>query len=548
MKVRKFTQLVISVVLVLFVWISCVKEELDLENVSRQIELNPNFYAPIVKGSLTCSDMFEDKFTDSTLILKGDSINFYLKEDSIFLFDIRDFIEMPNQGSYHYDIEQLSDTVFASEGVYELEQVETFSMVFPNNMQVDSMFLNTGTLHLDMNSTFSSLGAIQITIPSLFINNRMFDSVFSFTRTTDVYGRIHEIPLTNAKIIVDNSTGSPFVEMHFKVVQPVSKDESIGAHTITNLDITFMELNDFEYVFGYAGDMVYDHDTIIDTELEVLEGISGTFAITNPKIKLNYTHTFGFPVGFDLEINGVFDGGNKVVLQPSTEVLKFSPDYKNPLTKDQIVFNRVNISNIDEFLVFPPPVQVGYIANAAANPGSFTGLNYALGDSKFILGMEVEIPLEFRANLTLRDTLNLDLGFEDSDDEIDYVEYARLNYQIRNEFPINFDASIILYDSINDIKYDTIDLNEGDEGLITAAPVDANGISIINQVEELRGSILLTKDEIYNLLNNANKIILVAKISSTDPLNVPSVKILNYYKFNFKTFLECEILYKGSLK
>jgi hypothetical protein len=527
---------------------SCVKEELDFKKVSNQVKFNPELYTPVIKGSLTWYDFFKDRFEDSTLISKEGSIYLYLKEDTIYHYDIHDFVNIPDQGPVHYVLTSPPiDIIYPDNAVFELDQTESFPLNFPSHIRVDSMYLNSGYMKLELNSNFSTLGAIRITIPSLIINNTVFDTLINFSRPSGLYEQVHYFPLDPSKLIVDNTVeGTPTFDIFFKIIQEVSAGEIIYANSAANMNLSFINLNEFYHFFGYAGDTSFTRETVADISWGTLSGISGTFAVTNPKIYFNYSHSFGFPIGFDLRVRSVFDDGKSVMLRPSENFIVFSPDYKNPFVSERLVFDRQNVSNMDSFLVFPPPTQLIYTSTARANPNSNTGvLNYASGDSKFTMGIEVEIPLELRANLNLRDTLSLDLG--DLQD-VDYIEYARLHYRIRNEFPIGFNASLILWDSIQNVHYDTLRLNETGNNFINAAPVDANGVSILNQVEEVRGSLYLDKQKINNMLTRANKVILIAKITSYDPSNVPSVKILDHYKFNLKTYLECEILYEGSLK
>jgi hypothetical protein len=166
--------------------------------------------------------------------------------------------------------------------------------------------------------------------------------------------------------------------------------------------------------------------------------------------------------------------------------------------------------------------------------------------------MEVEVPLEFRANLQFRDTFNLDLDIGDEEDEIDYIEYAGLTYSFRNEFPVNLDADIILHDSITNTNLDTIKLNESEEDyFLTAAPVDQDGLTSMDEVIDVTGELILDQNQIDNFLNDANKIIVLAKFISYGAnvgINdvstaVRSVKIMKNYALDFRFNLDTKIHY-----
>ena len=106
---------------------------------------------------------------------------------------------------------------------------------------------------------------------------------------------------------------------------------------------------------------------------------------------------------------------------------------------------------------------------------------------------------------------------------------------------------MILYDSINNINLDTLLLNNrGNNFLLTAAPVDENGITIRDQVAEVPGEMELNQEEIDNLINKATKVIIIGEMSSYNPQTVSSVKILSTYSLSFKFNIETKIHYQGS--
>jgi hypothetical protein len=525
-----------------------MKDKLDFDKMSTQVEYNPGLHAPIIKGSLSVRDLYDEDSEDSVLVFDGDSIYLYLTMDSIFTFDMRDFIEIQDQDPQNYTIESPDfDLIFPFSQLYTIDNSETFKFSFENNMRIDSLLVNTGVISIEVSSNFSTNGALRVTCPSLYMNNSVFETIIPFSRPSGDYHGIHNIPIENGKIVFDNSDpDSSMISIDFQVFMAVNAGDTIKANSYANINFSIHDIDNFESAFGYLGDYTFNHDTIIETELDEIEGLSGTFAITNPKINLEYTHTFGLPIGFDVDIKGYFDDGDSVVLQPGQQDILASPDYQNPEVNGKLSFSRSNISNIDQLLVFPPPVEIGYNATIMSNPdGDTSANNFVLGNSELLIGMEVEIPLEFRADLQIRDTLKFEI---DDSEEAEYIEYANLHYRFRNEFPLDIDAILILYDSINLVNIDTIKLNEQSGYLfLNAAPVDADGLTILEQVLEIPGVVSLGQDEINAIFNEANKVIIVGSFRSYDPENVSSVKLLDSYKLDFKFNLETKLYYKGSL-
>jgi hypothetical protein len=519
--------LLLFIMLVLFG--SCMKDKLDFEKVSNRIEYNPHFNAPLIKGSFSIEDLVSEEDEDSVLVFRGDTVIFFLRMDSIFMLDVLDLINIPEQSPVIYYMPEGAVAMdIPAEELDTIEQQEQYEILLENNVRIDSIFLSSGDLNIDVTSTFNIDGVLRINIPSINVNNIEFDEYVPLSARTN--GEFHTnatFPLENAVLVPENSiTGRSYFDINFTIYIDAEAGDTIEAGSQAEIIFTIEGLEDFETVFGYAGEKVFARDTVIAIDLGTLEGVSGTFAITNPKINLNYVHTFGMPIGFNMKVKGFFEDGDSVILDRGMDTMNVSLDYLSPEASGVTVFDRSNTSNIDEFLVFPAQDEVGYNLSIVANPGKDTTIsNFVLYSSEIIYNMEVEIPLEFRADLQFRDTLKFDLS-EDTVEEIDYVEYARLYYIFRNEFPVNIEPYLVLYDSITDIKIDTILLNEtGDNYFLNAAPVDSEGITIIEQVREYEGMIELDEDKIYKLLNEANKLIIAGAFSSYDPDNVSSVQI-----------------------
>ncbi len=529
---------------------SCVKEELDFDKLSSQVEYKPGIYTPLVKGSFTIRDLFREDSEDTVVHFNGDSIYLLLNLDSILALNVADFVNIPDQGTQVYQLESgPTDIIYPLDDIYINEQIENLDLSFESTMQVDSIFTNSGYVRLEIASNYSSDGYFEITSPNLLLNDQPIDTIFTLSRVSGDYHMIHDIPLRNAKIIFDNSNpDTSKFNFTLRVVVVVNGPDTIKANSFANVSMSINDINDFEVIFGYAGDSTFSSDTILETNLGDIQGLSGMFAITNPRIYLDYDHTFGFPMGIDLNIKGIFEDNDSVVLLPGLQMIPNAADYRNPETSGRLTFGRNNLSNIDQFLVFPPPVQIGTRAAIMANPDGDTGIpNFILGNSYINVNLDVEIPLEFRADLEFRDTVKIDLKDVEIT-ETQYIEYARLYYWFRNEFPLNIDGYIILYDSIADVTYDTIQFNDLSNRLfIEAAPVDANGITIMDQVTESRGLIDLNRNEIDNLINVANNMIVIGKLSSYNVGTVSSVKLLDYYSFNFRFNLDTKAYYRGSL-
>ncbi len=551
-RINLITNLLIILAAGVFVWQSCVRDELDFEKISGTVDYDPQLHAPLIRGSFSIADIYDAQDEDSVIVIRGDTVVLYIRQDTIDEFTVSDFVDIPDQGAQLYHLESPSfDIPFMQDSVYTLEKPDSFQISLEHNMRLDSLLTNTGTLVMEISSNFSTVGALRIQSPSLLFNDEAFDTTIQLSRASGDYYQIHYKPLTNAKIVVDNSNPDySKLEVTFTVIQAVQAGDIIAANSFTDIDFSIRDLEDFESIFGYAGDTTFTQDTVVEVDAgDLLSGLSGEFAATNPRIHINYIHSIGIPVGFDMKIKGIFEDGDSVVLEPERQNILISEDYLNPDITSGFSFNRENITNFDQLFAFPLPDSIGYHITVISNPEGDQGFqNYLHGDSKLLFGMDLEIPLEFRADLQFRDTFKIDI---EDNDEVGYIEYANLHYRFRNEFPLDIGVKLVLLDSMdNNRVIDTIYLtNQGNQLLLNAAPVDEKGITIRDQVMEIPGMMELNQDQIINLFNVANKVILIGELKADNPLMevYHAVKILSSYKLDFKFGIETKIHYQGSM-
>ncbi|MBN2349360.1 MAG: hypothetical protein JXJ22_11005 [Bacteroidales bacterium] len=521
---------------------ACMKDQLDLENISNEIELNPSLAAPIVKGEFTIKDLFSDN-EDSVFVFEGDSIKIVFRQDSIFSFNFNDFTSIPDQGSTDINFTfPLYIPALMPDSVY-LDSTVVYELALEDKMRLDSALISGGAIRFEVNSSFRHSGKLIISSDSILVNGEPFNETIQISTTSGDFHEITYFDLNPAALIFShpqyNISG---INFKYRLVFYKNPGEGITAGDNLNINITVEDLDNFDAIFGYAGDLTYNYDTIIETDLGDISGLTGDLNITNPTIRFKYDHSFGLPLGFDLKIMGIYEDTDTVKLEPGMQYINASDDYRNPDINGSITFSRSNIPNIDDLLKFPTPIEIGFDGTILANPeGDTTVSNFVLDDSQITVGIDIEVPFEFRADIQFRDTFNLSI---DDIDAAEYIESADLHYWFTNEFPVNIGATIFLYDSISSTVLDTIRLNDiGDNLLLTAAPVDSDGITIIDEVVEQTGKITLTNDEINNLVFNTNKIIVVGEFSSID--TAPYVTILNTYKIKFKFGIEARAHYEG---
>lgn len=532
----------------MFAIFSCKKDEFSFDDLSRHIDIDYGLAAPLIVGSFSLSDL-TDAQDDSILVINGDTVKLYIRSDSILNLGVDDFLNIPEQDVVPYyispeadiDVSLMPDNFI----ITELIKDTAYTVDLENGVRLDSVVLNEAYITLYADNTFRHSADLIISSDNIkdAFGNSLNETVFvgSGSVTNE------QIDISGRKVIFDRDANwNTQIALNFTPVFYKNPSfNTVDADNSISLEFGFDGLNDFQALFGFVGFLDTGYDTTLSFEIENLYNLTGSFNATNPKLILEYDHSVGIKLDADFLFNAFHSDGPDVIIDPPNTTLVYSDDYLNPYSEGTIEYTNATVTNLDELIAFPVPDSVGLTAAVLTNVGldSTTAQNFVNDDSEFNLSFEIELPLEFSADLTYKDTVSLP-GFEDIE-ELVYIDYANLHYWFTNEFPLGFDIKVYLYDSASVEVVDTIFLNDVGEFFLTPAPVDEDGVVIQEQVQELHGVANLDSDQTDNLIRNASHMIIEAKIQTYE---VASVKILSYYELLFQFGLEMKGRYEGELE
>lgn len=299
---------------------------------------------------------------------------------------------------------------------------------------------------------------------------------------------------------------------------------------------------EFQYVEGYLGQKEYmvDEDTIEVGLDDFFNRIHGTLSLTNPQVRILYTNGFGIPVEIAMDVTGKAANGDEQALNAPSMRIQYPSDISEPPAEGILSFTRDNTDIVP--LIDLLPSSVFYGGKAIINPDGFQGwTNFLSYDSDILLGLEVEVPLEFRMqDLQLQDTIENPF-YDDTSDTSDFslknFEYVILHLEAENGFPVGMSFNIYIYDKASGAIVDSILFKQ----MIQPAPVDADGrvtgVMSSNQTVEITGAQL---DE----LENTPDMIVAGIFNSTDQ---KSVKIYTDYTFDFKLVVQTKVNYEFDL-
>lgn len=424
--------------------------------------------------------------------------------------------------------------ILPSQIIPSLDNKDTISFDPGLGIEIEKLKILTGNVTYHIRSTTTLNASLNITIPtalrsgtaiSELINmgpSAQFDGTISFANTevdlsSDATQHYNRLPLTytitiNSNNALVNFNSTDLVQFDMKLLNP-----------------------DYDYVKGYFGQQTesINADTLDLGLKDILSNLTGSFLISNPSIRLNYSNSFGIPIEVDFKATGK-RALNTVNLDLAPFIISY-PVY--PASKDASSFLDINKSNSKlPQLISMPPEEIKFSGSAKMNPaGDPTHLrnNYVFGKSRFLGSLEVELPMEFRINnIQFTDTVD---NFMQSDNNSDSpvkpenFKLLRMDINAKNGFPLGISLKLSLYDSFTHSVKKTVDATD----LLKPAPVDASGKS--SGITESSTSIEFTK-EFFSNVADADKIIFHFTLNTTDN-GSKDVKIYSDYRIDFKAAL-----------
>ncbi|MCK4630254.1 MAG: hypothetical protein KAT40_02365, partial [Bacteroidales bacterium] len=413
-----------------------------------------------------------------------------------------------------------------------LSVADTIQFNLDNDVEITFLELNTANIDYTLESHIAEDVEVVITLPTSLVGTDTTRFTISLGASGTQSG---QLSMNNTVNDFSTDPAQPYNSIMFEYGLSVKPSGGgmvyFDLTDSVNLAYKISDI-DFSYVEGYFGQHSFDVDEdTIDLELEEIEDhISGTFTFTNPIVNINYSNSVGVPVSFDLNLIGSNGAGETQGLNASTMNIAYPADRDNSPVTSTASFNKDNTDIVE--LIEMRPNKITYSGGATVNPPGKLGWdNFVTGESSVVAGLEVEIPFEFKANLTLQDTLENPLKLDSLDFNID-IESASLHLKVDNGFPFEVGFKIMLYDSVLNQVLASVNV----PALFPAAPVDANGD--VTEVISDTTSIVLSGDFLENL-ETAHKLIVAASLSTSEN-GTQEVRLLTIYTIDFKLGVSTE--------
>ncbi len=495
---RKVTTKVIAFILAAFLINSCIKDEIDHNNLSSRIYWNPKIGIPIAYGNLSFEDIIESLGTSKPHIQSDSSLFMSLVYSSTIESGNADsLIPIANQ---HFNevllASQFNLPAFPTEDTILLNRTKNYSFSFTKGEIIDSMIIKTGSMVFNISSSYKYSGTLTIIVPKLIKNNKPLTITVDINNSNGTFNSIQTYDISGYRLQLDHpNINDNLMNCNFtaKLV-----NSGGGVSVGDNMAIDF-NLNNIKFssLFGYIGQIQLIHSQS-KFKLPLFENISKTnLTFANPSLKIKTLTSFGIPTRIEIyNAKAVNEQeGLTVPININTSVNPFNISYPSILgqtKKDSAVFTNYN-TNLNEAL-FIGPNNVFYTLLCSANPAG-KALNYITDTSKMSIDVEMDLPLNMHiSQVEFTDTIDLDLSMIDKENI--NIKSLLLHSSFENGMPLDLSIQVYLLDE-NSNHVDTL-FSGINTPVIQSGTLDAQGKISNSTKKDI--DILFTDEEIEKLL------------------------------------------------
>jgi len=507
---------------------SCIdSDDYDFDKLSDKVDWQPNFVAPVGRGEFTLEyllDQHEEAGEDKTIYFEEDGIHIKYTEEDIFSYDASEVLDFPDQDPFSLNFDM---TRFPMGSALFPIDVNLTSKTVAFNIKADDTDIILTRLKLDTKISFIVSNPVDKAITlNVTLDEGSTDGTNPISKNFDV------APSANNQTLDWDLTGLEFTfptpsvnnTLHVSFgVTIISDATGRIASNGNDLDITY-QFGDINFVLaeGDFGDQTIDIGSgEIDLDIDFWDDIDGNFTFSDPRINLRFNNQVGIPIKIDANMTASNSDGETESLDPNPNVAEvISPNY--PKTEADVLagidvlipYNKGN-SNVVKLLGLPPSGNITYLGSIKINENLdgtrfnplVDGLNIISGTSSISADLDIDIPLDFKAdNLSISDTID-----EVDIDDAEKMVKAAIIITAENGLPLDVKIEHIYF---TDAAYNVLSTISG-ESIINAAAVNASGDVDPASIKKVVNRIELNDEQIKSL-NDTENIILKLAVSTYD--------------------------------
>lgn len=520
-----------AILLMSSLFISCVKEEFDMDTITAT-NWNPNGAAPLINSSLSMWDILNDYDSSDLLVVDSNQFVYLVYEDTVYSQSAEELIPIGNQSLNYTDNMTIPGGPLS--GDFSTAYDYNYDFTLGGGTQLDSMFLKQGTLNLTLNSDLNYPATIVMTIPGATQNGVPYRDTLNYTGT----GSSIASDLSGTKLVFDNSVVDNRMPIHFDVTVHGNGSANNSPYFF-NFGMGFNNLR-FRYLYGYLGqfDLDMNNDTV---GIRVYNNsIEGNVQWQDPRLYINVYNGWGLPIRTSVDYMEAIrtnpPASNVVITGtgiPSPWDIAY-PSAVGQVATSSFALNNGN-SNIGAALNITPQ-RILALVSGGTNPNGNVVKNFVEDVSRMAVEAKLELPFYGTASgFVLQDTF--DLSF---DNNLDHVEWILFKLYTNNMFPVDGDVQLYFCDT-NYVCLDSL-LNPFDQTLLAATPGPAPDYIVVNSREK---TITQTIDgPRVGSLAPTKHIIVRARLNTYNS-GLDLVKIYSYYRLDVRLSAQVQLKFNS---
>jgi hypothetical protein len=517
----------------------CISEFEKLESFKHP-RWEPQFAVPVIDETLTLKELVASKVAEGNLTTDQSGKYVFTYYADFISQTAGDAIQLPDQSA---------SLVIPSPGTAPSQTNYQFSHYYDLSLsggkELTLADLKSGNISLAFSSTFKQSIGVTLEFPTVskgeivlatpeYILDKSSGTPTSASGTID---------LSTFRVLLNTDAAQPYNRLPFIIkVRFIGSTSEVLATDYLSIDFGMQNMG-YKYLEGFLGDfsLASSQPDTIDLNLFNNKAEDGSIVLTNPQFQATYKNSFGIAAKGSivkprviLEDNSILyiegsgvDSINNSVINPATEQQKVAVTNLVMLTKE----NTTNIVKVFE----PTPKKLLYDFSLSSVKGTDPQLNrtqFAYDTSSISLSGFIRFTAEGRVvSYAVSDTFDLQLPGSDAQE----VREVLMKMIVSNGFPIDMNIKAIVLDSLNH-KIDSLVPSDNENALVIAgvSSIDANG-----RVDQQKPAVkaydfIMTRDRYKKMQEKGRKILIQARLNTTNAASGQNVAIHDDYKIRFQ--------------
>jgi hypothetical protein len=487
---------------------------------------DPNLAVPLAFSHFTVYDILDRADSNDLVVIDPNTgLLALIYTGQAFSFSARDVLELPDFAF----AAQYSAGEFGFPVIPNFNQnlsggsSESFNYTPDGGGELYTLTLDAGELSIELETDLQHDLDVQLTFPYITIGGLPLAVNLPLVHTgMPTSAASAQIDLTN--YLIDFTAGggtNNTLEYTVEVAisgngNPINGSESLDVNVSLNGLLFNLVTGDFgQRVVGLDGDSIL---------LAIFQNVSdGYFELNDPRLYLDVTNSFGFPVEVDISdlrtVNTIDGAVYPLTGFPNPTNVGY-PILPGDSASTTLLFNSSNTSNITN-VITPVPKYLHFAFQGTSNPaGQAENPNFITADSRLRIDARLELPLQgFAYGFMVVDTVEFTF-----DEALDEVEWVKIRLNATNGFPVDLHAEILLADA----DYNIIEtLLTDEQAVLVSGLIDADG-RVIAPTQKIT-DILIPREQI-DMLYDAAYLIIRAEANT---LNGTNGEVVGIYEDNY---------------